>query len=230
MTQKLIGIPVWKTGENSVGVTLSYILFAEQFGEVVMLMPHHRIREDLDLLLLPGGVDCDPRTYGERPSYMTQKPDLQKEYFDRVMLPKYINNRTPILGICRGIQSLAIQFGGKLIQHMYHETNKPEDPSKAVHKIKIDRVSFSGHSNFTNHEIMEVNSRHHQTVDESSLPDSVAVIARHWKDNHVEAIAHKTLPISAVQFHPEDLYEPEASELVYNIINHMITTRRSILE
>jgi len=230
MTTKKIGICAWKTGENSVGVTLSYILFAEQFGEVIMLMPNHEFRPDLDLLLLPGGVDCDPRTYGEKPSFMTQKPDIQKEYFDRVHLPKYINNQTPIYGICRGQQSVAIALGGKLIQHMYHETNKPDDPSKAVHKISIDTTNFPNYRDFCdNNVVMEVNSRHHQAVREKSLPDDLVVIARHNKDNHVEALAHRTLPIVTVQFHSEDLYEPEPFDFAYRTIMHLINTRTSIL-
>ena len=99
MATKKIGIPVSKTGENSVGLTLSYIEFAEQYGEVVLLMPNHTIRRDIDLLILPGGPDIDPRSYGAMPSWFTGKPDLYKEYFDARYLPAYIQQGTSIFGI-----------------------------------------------------------------------------------------------------------------------------------
>jgi len=240
MARKLIGLPVWKLGENSAGSTLSYILFAERFGEVVLLMPNSSIRKDLDLLILPGGPDIDPARYGAYPDMYTQKPDIQKEYFDRVMLPKYIELGTPVLGICRGHQSIAVALSGKLIQHMNHETNKPEDPYKCVHKIKIDNLAFPTWPRFAYGEdnndviphslLLEVNSRHHQTVKENSLPDNLLVIARHEKDNHVEMIAHTELPILGIQAHPEDIYNPDTSTFVENLIWYLINERKSILK
>lgn len=94
-----IGIPVWKVGENSLGSTVSYVEYAERFGEVVLLSPEHEPKLDLDLLILPGGADVDPARYKQKPNWYTGKPDLIKEYFDRKYLPIYVANRVPILGI-----------------------------------------------------------------------------------------------------------------------------------
>lgn len=229
MTSKKIGIPAWKTGENSVGSTLSYVMFAEQYGEVVFLMPNHEPRLDLDLLIVPGGPDIDPRSYGQRPSYMTGKPDLQKEYFDTIYLPQYLAARVPTFGICRGEQAIAVWAGGQLIQHMSHETNKPEDPYKCVHKINLDVNAFPRWREFSKTTLIEVNSRHHQAVMEGSLPENMFVIARHEKDGHVEMIAHKTLPIVGIQAHPEDIFDPNTCDFVDNLVNHLIFTRTSIL-
>ena len=99
MTKKKIGLPFWKTGDNSIGATLAYITFAEQFGEVIPLMTQHTIRTDLDLLILPGGPDISPMMYDEMPGYNTSKPDLQKDYFDKIYLPQYIGAKVPIFGI-----------------------------------------------------------------------------------------------------------------------------------
>lgn len=224
-----IGIPVWKTGENSLGVTLAYAEFAADFGDVVLLMPEHEIRTDLDLLILPGGADKMPATYGEYPSVWTQKPDIQKEHFDMVMLPQYIENRTPIFGICRGLQALAVHFGGKLFQHMGHQTNTQDDPFKAVHKISFDNRVFRSRTAFTDVDTLGVNSRHHQSVREVSLPDDFKVIARHEKDNHVEMAAHTVLPIVGCQFHPEDLNEMKTLQFISNVVSYLVEEKRSIL-
>lgn len=203
--KRKVGLPIWKTGENSIGSTLSYIYFAQQFGEVILLMPDQSIREDLDLLILPGGADVAPQRYGEFPNFLTGKPDLQKEYFDVWALPQYIALGVPIAGVCRGHQSLAIHFGSKLYQHMNHETNKTEDPFKCVHKAKIDTNALPNFQQFVDKDILDINSRHHQTVNEGSMPGCLTVIARHSEDNHVEAFTHKTLPIVGFQWHPKSL-------------------------
>ena len=230
MALKRIGIPAWKTGENSVGSTLAYVMFAEMFGEVVFLMPKHTVRTDLDLLILPGGLDLPSTAYGERPNWLTGKSDPQKDYFDKVYLPQYIANGTPILAICRGLQSVTAHFIGKLIQHMNHETNKPEDPYKAVHKIVLDAVNFPNSNRFSSAMMFGVNSRHHQAAKESSLERTdLVVIARHPQDHTVEMIAHKTLPIVGIQFHIEDIYEAETCNFINNIVLHLMTERTSIL-
>ena len=230
MTYKKIGLPVWKTGDNSVGSTLSYVQFAEMFGEVVFLMPKHTLRPDLDLLILPGGPDLPSTVYEERPHWFTGKSDPQKDYFDKVYLPQYIAAGVPVFAICRGAQAIAAHFGGKLIQHMSHETNKADDPYKAVHKMTIDSQTYPQLTAFTDKKLIPVNSRHHQAVRESSLVNTdLVVTARHEKDKHVEMIAHKTLPIVGLQSHPEDCFEDETTDFVFNIIKWLIETKTSIL-
>ena len=113
---------------------------------------------------------------------------------------------------------------------MYHETNKPEDPYKCVHEIRLDVAGdFKNWSNYTNKQVLRVNSRHHQAVDGRFLSNEFAVIGRHINDGTIEMIAHKTLPISAVQFHPEDIDDYDTNIFINNIIDELIITRKSIL-
>lgn len=229
MTTRKIGIPISKLGESSIGLALSYLMFASQFGEPVLLLPDGSVREDLDLLLLQGGADVDSSRYGEFPGYFTGKPDLHKEYFDVNVLPKYIELGVPIAGICRGEQSLAVHFNAKLIQHMQHETNKPEDPYKCVHKVNLDPLNFWNWKEYTNKLTLDVNSRHHQVVSDDNFPDCLTVIGRHKDDKSIEIFCHNTLPIIGLQAHPEDIYDKDTNDFVYNIIDRIIETRKSIL-
>jgi len=237
MTRRKIGIPISKLGENSVGLTLSYLEYASQFGEPILLLPDSSFRSDLDLLLLTGGADVSTDRYNETPSYFTGKPDIHKEYFDRIMLPQYIASNTCILGICRGIQSLNVAFNGKLIQHMSHETNKPEDPYKTMHNIKINAIDFWNFSEFAPvmqnrqpQRVYGVNSRHHQAIDPRFLGEGLSVLATHEKDNTIELIAHNTLPIIACQFHIEDAADYDTIVLMENMVNRIMRTKKSVLQ
>lgn len=99
MAKKKIGIPVYRLGPNSLGVTNPYLEFISNFGRPVLLHPEDPVRTDLDLLILPGGPDVDPNRYGATPEVFTQYPSVFLEWFDKIKLPKYIENGTPIFGI-----------------------------------------------------------------------------------------------------------------------------------
>jgi len=183
-----IGIPAWKVGDNSLGITTLYYDFIEEFGSVVIINPvEQRIDETLDLIVLPGGPDVNPERYGQIPKIHTSKQDPLREYFDTQILPEYIKRKVAIFGICRGFQSLAVMFDCHLEQHMYHETSPAHDRSKLVHKLDIindliaEIVTFNGnlrqekttyYNAYGNHTIslpndkkgFEVNSLHHQAV------------------------------------------------------------------
>src|SRR5205809_101606 len=99
---KRIGIVAWTTGPNSFGTTLMYLDFFSQFGIVEMIMHNEVEPRDLDLLVLPGGPDVDPMRYlrADEPfSLFNGKACPFKERFDHVLLPQYIERRTPIFGI-----------------------------------------------------------------------------------------------------------------------------------
>ena len=224
-----IGLPFWKIGENSFGSTLSYVDFISKFGEIVPLMPDHEIVEDLDLLVIPGGADINPAMYGRRPGLFTQKPDIYKDYFDAMYLPKYVEMNVPVFGICRGAQAINVLFDGILIQDMYHETNKAEDPYSGVHKIIFTSEADSLKIPNLKGKTLNVNSRHHQAISKKFLNKDLAVIATH-EDGTVEMIAHRTKPIVGVQFHPEDCNEKNCNLFVATVINMLLTEKQSIMQ
>lgn len=212
-----IGIPGWMVGPNSFGLTISYMEFIRSLGcdDIRILAPDSPVWTDLDLLILTGGADINPSRYNEMPGFYTDKPDIIKEYFDVHILPRYIENKTPVFGICRGMQTIAVHFGGTLIQNIWHATNKQEDPCAAVHGLTLANGNKGK---------IEVNSRHHQSVRNPVGDSKIRVLAVHDKVPwHVEAIRIQDRDIVGVQWHPEDLDETSG-------INYTMSLIKSILK
>lgn len=223
---KKIGIVGHFTGSNSFGITKPYLYFWSNFGEVSIISPLEKHVRDLDLLVLPGGPDVDVFRYLEADDDIhlaVGQPCMQRERFDKMLLPKYIEANTPIYGTCRGMQSLAVHFKGKLNQHMSHETNG-EDRSKLVHGIKFENTNVvPGLNEFVKsigNKKYEINSIHHQTVSDDKLPEEITVLARHDKDNHIEAMTlFPYYPIHANQHHVEEIYDPFAITLISHLLS-----------
>lgn len=226
MTKK-IGLVGNFTGGNSFGITKPYLFFWSRFGEVTLISPFEKEVRDLDLLVLPGGPDVDVNRYlddEEDIHVLTGSPCMQRERFDRMLLPKYMNKQTPIFGTCRGMQSLYVQLGGKLNQHMHHETNPENDGAKLMHGLKFENLDIipdlsSLVKSFKNKEY-KVNSRHHQTVNEATKPEQVTILARHERDNQIEmATTWPHYPAHMAQFHTEDIWD----EVSIHLIEHLLS-------
>lgn len=206
---KTIGIPGWdiKLGEHF-GVTIPYLVWASQFGKVIILSPDDYA--DVDLLVLPGGSDVDPSRYSQVPHFYTGRSNVFLEHFDKNILPTYVENNTPIFGICRGLQTLNVHFGGTLTQHLQkHPTSKDNNDldEHAIHQVVAGKKSTH---------IQKVGSWHHQAVDTVGEGLIVNVLA---EDGVVEGIVHSSKPIAAVQWHPERNYDEFSRNLVQQLLN-----------
>lgn len=240
---KRIGIVGWKTGDNSFGATVPYLSFFSQFGVVEVIMPNETKVRELDLLVLPGGPDVDPMRYlteDDALSFDMGKPCPFRERFDMVLLPKYIEQRIPIFGICRGHQSLSVYFGGSLVQHMGHETNLSHDRAAGVHKLNfvtendfvselLERIKFKGNKiNYL------VNSIHHQSVDIN--PDNSIVIANYsplkgaFESDEIEVLGYTNYPAYTVQYHPEENYDELATKLIEDLLDNQSTLVQLVAE
>ena len=212
---KKIGIVGWKTGENSFGVSVPYIDWLSNFGIVHILSPQKGIVEDLDLLVLPGGADIAPQSFGEVPGFHTSNTDVMKQYFFDNNLDKYLANNTPIFGICLGFQQLCVKFGGKLEQHY------PFNYSSKGRHDKVDTLAFEQQM----YDIVlkssiptkyEVNSLHHQGC--FSLPNPFNVLAREKVDGNIE-IARFAENVYGVQYHPEEINDGISEVIIRQLLN-----------
>jgi putative glutamine amidotransferase len=226
-SKKIIGIPCWSTGDGSFGCTKTYLEFISHFGTPRMLTPDEDIDSNIDMILLPGGLDANPNTYGEAPGFYTSNTDVFKNHFVQNKLQKYIEIGTSVVGICLGAQQLAVMFGSKLSQNfMFHEQSKGRwETAHDVYKFSSFRngvlpKKLEGDNGF------KVNSHHHQGVTLNNLgPELEPLLLAHNHDRFltgdgpiVEAFMHKTLPIVGFQAHPEEMYDSYSRDIIKQLL------------
>jgi len=169
--------------------------------------------ERIDALILTGGADHDPKWMGEEPSPLLGNVNEVRDLPELLIARLAYNRQIPILGICRGIQTMAIAFGGHVAQDFsLAEGLKPEPKLKHSQEeerhVKTHSVSFAKDSILSDiyaSDKLMVNSFHHQVVDRTG--DLFRATA--WsEDGLVEAMESTELkPMMGVQWHPEWLEE-----------------------
>ena len=168
--------------------------------------------QHIDGLLLSGGADYDPHYAGEEPSPKLGEINAERDLPELLITQLAYNRQIPILGICRGIQTLAMALGGHVAQDLSEvkdgwkeekgiQHSQQEERPVATHSVTLekDSVLFSLYKTAT----LRVNSFHHQSVDD---PGERFRITARAEDNIVEAMEsteHKS--IMGVQWHPECL-------------------------
>jgi putative glutamine amidotransferase len=160
------------------------------------------VLDSLDALVITGGYDLDPTTYGQQPHPTTDQPRTVRDAFEFALLRGALDRGLPVLGICRGIQVLNVAFGGTLHQHL------PEVLGHKGHRagggvfsrLPVRTVAGTRLAALLG-ESAEGPCYHHQAVDK--VGEGLVVGA--WdRDGVVEALE---LPgdnfVLAVQWHPE---------------------------
>lgn len=160
--------------------------------------------ERIDGLVLTGGADMDPARYGQRRSPGCGTVEAARDTWELALVEVALTVGIPIFGICRGIQVLNVALGGTLIQDLGAESGdahpRYDVPRETtVHSVKLEPGSLAAAVYGTE---VEVNSLHHQAVDELG-PGLVA--SGRSPDGTVEALELTGAPVFAVQWHPEML-------------------------
>lgn len=212
-----------------------YSAWAARFGaEVVPVSASEPLPASLDDyagLLLSGGGDVEPSRYGDTVRHeKTYGCNPARDEMEHDLIARFLVGGKPIVGICRGLQILAVHFGGRLHQHV------PERIVEDVERHRVPKgydcfhpVLFDGATQLgaAMRGIPEVNSAHHQAMDESHLPQALRVAARSGQGivEAVECFDHAA-PIVAVQWHPERLAEDHpASEALLIFLRGMTGSR-----
>lgn len=159
----------------------------------------------LDGLVLTGGVDIDPLSYGQNPQPGLGTVDPDRDALELMLARKAADHGLPTLGICRGAQVVNVALGGTLYQDVptqldrnaNHQQAEPRHrPSHAVQVEPGTRL----YQLIGRDEIM-VNSGHHQAV--CDVANGLMVSAR-ASDGVIEALEMPEHPfLLAVQWHPE---------------------------
>ena len=161
----------------------------------------------LDGLVLHGGADVWPGSYGETPLEQRWSGDRLRDEYELALLRAFISVEKPVFGVCRGLQLINAAFGGTLYQDI-----ATQQPQALVHRdaAVYDR-NFHALEIVPNTRLAElladaqsrkVNSIHHQGV--KVLASGFVIEARCPDDGMIEAIRHTGAPwVAAVQWHPE---------------------------
>lgn len=155
-------------------------------------------------LILTGGTDVDPATYGQSRHPHTEESDTERDAVEIRLLHQALALNLPVLAICRGLQLMNVAHGGTLHQHLdppdRHQTN-PQLKSTPAHAIKIEPGTLL--SSIAASASWQVNSRHHQAVNQ--LGADLRISATDPVDGIVEAIERPDKRfVLAVQWHPEN--------------------------
>lgn len=154
------------------------------------------LAERADGLFLTGGVDIEPGRYGMERKKRCGKADLRRDEEELGLFGAFLERRKPILGVCRGLQLVNTALGGTLWQDQEEECGVTGHLDGEIHLVSSEPDSIVG--KLFGEEFL-VNSYHHQSV--RTLGEGLRVSARAGKI--VEGFEHETLPVWAVQWHPE---------------------------
>ena len=182
-------------------------------GGVPLILPPYNDNEALlntldriDGLLLTGGADINPLFWGEEPIQELHGINPQRDRQELMLIKLAANRQIPILGICRGIQSLMAALGGKVYQDIDKQKgmvclkhDQQLDRSYASHTVTIDEDSILYRIFGSN--LLAVNSFHHQAVEEPAPGFRVCARSADGVIEAVESTEFKSM--LAVQWHPE---------------------------
>lgn len=168
--------------------------------------------EQLDGLILTGGADYNPLWMGEEPSTHLHGINRERDLAELLTTRLAFNRQIPTLGICRGIQTLAIALGGKVAQDIQEAASpgtviikhaQDADRSEPTHSVRIADGSIL--SGIYEGETIHVNSFHHQAVAQPGPHFRITATAPDGTVEAIESTEHKA--VMGVQWHPEWLEE-----------------------
>jgi putative glutamine amidotransferase len=192
----------------------NYLRRIEEAGGLPLLLPHTddatvigELAARLDGLLMTGGEDVHPERYGQNILNGTEV-SAARDRFEFHLFEIFFATRKPILAICRGIQVVNVALGGTLTQDipiqlgMTHHSQQVSS-AKPTHGVRL--AENSRLARIFGQTLLEVNSHHHQGIDQPA-PD-LSVVG--WSEEGIpEAVEHRKHPyLIGVQWHPERLTE-----------------------
>jgi putative glutamine amidotransferase len=211
----------------------SYIRAIQRAGGLALMLPPDEASERdpdqlldlIDGLILAGGADIDPGSYGEASHPETRGTVPERDEFELALARRAIQRDLPLLGICRGMQLMNVATGGTLLQHLpeshgHHEHRRnPGTFDGADHDVRLDEDSLAARA--TGEVVHPTKSHHHQGIDR--LGDGLEVTGWSLIDELPEAVEMPERRFAlGVQWHPE---ADERSRLVAALVKEADAAR-----
>ena len=181
--------------------TANYIRYVASAGaEAIVTLNQGEIAE-CDALLLPGGGDINPAFFGKK-NCGSRNIDTELDILQLQAFILCMKKGIPILGICKGMQIINVGLGGTILQDL---------PTAFLHRYEscdqyhTSRIAENSWLEALYGRELVINSAHHQAIDKAGR--GLSIVQYCPLDNCPEAIAHDSLPILGVQWHPERLRE-----------------------
>lgn len=121
-------------------------------------------------------------------------------------LIRHFAGRKPILGVCLGHQAIGAAYGGHIVR------------AQTLMHGKVSSITHTGTDVFSGlPSPFEVTRYHSLAIERASLPDCLTITAE-TADGEIMGVAHRTLPIYGVQFHPESVLSEHGHALLRNFL------------
>jgi putative glutamine amidotransferase len=203
---------VWD--QEAVLLARSYLDAIQRAGGLALILPPDPqtvaapddALDVLDGLILAGGADLDPATYGGPPHPTIDNTRPERDAAEVALARRALERDLPLLGICRGMQLMNVAFGGSLIQHLPDDLGHgdhrrtPGSFDGADHDVRLAAGSLAARA--AGEERHATKSHHHQGI--ARVGDGLVETGWSVLDDLPEAIeapAHRFA--LGVQWHPE---------------------------
>lgn len=164
----------------------------------------------LDALVLSGGADLDPGSYGAQPHPKTVGYKAERDQFEIALCRGALEREMPVFGVCRGMQLLNVACGGTLLQHLGDPTQHVETLGEfSTHEVRLEPGSLAARA--TGSERGQVRSHHHQALDR--LGDGLVPTGWSVPDQLIEAVEIPSRSFAlGFMWHPEELRDASPFE------------------
>ncbi len=213
MKKPRIGIPPYYNYDSGEEYMPEGYLRAVDYLEAELVTMHYDLPEDrlpslagsLDGVILSGGVDVDPRFYGQEPIPQCGRINPVRDRMESILLRETLGTRKPILAICRGIQVLNVMMGGSLYQDIptafpgscHQQEGGRHELSHEVRLVPGGLLSAA----YDGADTLLTNSFHHQAIDR--MAEGLTTEARAAEGFAEACRGTGDQWILGVQWHPE---------------------------